>query len=556
MSTTSLLNFLKANWNGSRRLALACVMLVTASLTPIEAQTYQDLFDFNCAKGGCNPFDSGQLTQGLDGNLYGTTTDDNTNRHGTIFKMTPTGTRTQLVALNGTTGTRPVAGLTLASDGNFYGTTTSAAGGYGTVFRFTPPSTLTVLHVFNFTDGDTPESAPVEAKDGNLYGAASEGQTYRITLPAGTFKELPNKTPGFTYDPLLLASDGNLYGTTFNGGPGGSGPGTIFRMTTAGAIKVIHNFTGTGGDGSFPDSPLIQAPDGNLYGTTHDGGANGSGEIFKITLAGVFTTLHSFDVYSGGFRLNNDGGGPVAGLLFASDGNFYGTTSLGGAFGNGTLFRMTTGGAFTKLFDFGVSLESGPQPLSGLVEHTNGILYGVTDGSADSGSGNFYSLSLPNPIPILKVAGPVWVKPGEPVEILGNNLNEVSKITFAGVQAQFQPGSNTNLVAVVPSAAIDGVIMATLTTGEQIETQAAMRILPMISNLDPSSGAVGTQVNIVGGGFAKAKKVMFGGVVATSFTIVTPSTIRATVPTGAKTGKVVVTTPNGTATSAQTFTVK
>jgi uncharacterized repeat protein (TIGR03803 family) len=557
MSTARILSLLNAKLNDSRHLALACALLMAITAVPLRSQTYQDLYDFNCSTGGCNPFDSGQLTQGADGNLYGTTTDDNTTSgFGTIFMVTPSGTHTQLVQFNGTNGGDPIAGLTLASDGNFYGTTAAGGSGYGTVFRFTPPATLTVLHVFNFTDGYSPEGAPVEAKDGNLYGATYPGTTYRITLPAGTYKQLPNNTPGFTFDPLLLASDGNLYGTTFNGGPGGSGPGTVFRMTTAGAIKVIHNFTDTGNDGAFPDSPLTQAADGNLYGTTHDGGANNSGEVFKLTLAGNFTTLHSFDAYTGTFDLNNDGGGPVAGLLVASDGNLYGANSLGGAFGNGTLFRITTGGSFTKLFDFGTGIDSGPQPLATLVEHTNGIYYGVTDGSATSGSGNFYSLIPTNPIQILRVAGPVWVKPGDPVEILGNNLNEVSRITFAGVQAQFKTGSDTYLVAQVPRSAVDGRITATLVTSQKIKTQVAVHILPVITNLDPSSGPVGSKVSIVGGGFAGANKVSFGGIKATRFTVVTPSKIQATVPTGARTGKVTVITPNGSATSKQKFTVE
>lgn len=556
MSTTRILDLLKTKRTGSRHLALACALLIAMMSAPLRSQTYQDLYDFDCNTGACNPFDSGQLTQGADGNLYGTTTDDNTNNFGTIFMVTPSGTHMQLFQFNGSNGARPVAGLTLASDGNFYGTTSAGGKGYGTVFRFTPPSTLTVLHVFNFTDGSNPESAPVQAKDGNLYGATYPGTTYRITLPAGTFKQLPHNTPGFTIDPLLLASDGNLYGTTFNGGPGGSGPGTVFQMTTAGAIKVIHNFTDTGSDGGFPDSPLTQGADGNLYGTTAEGGTNNSGEIFKLTLAGSFTMLHSFDVYTGSFGVNNDGGGPVAGLLFASDGNLYGANSLGGAFGNGTLFRATTGGAFTKLYDFGTGLESGPQPLATLMEHTNGIYYGAADGSANSGSGNIYSLIPQGSIQILKVAGPVWVKPGDPVEILGNNLNEISTIAFAGVQAQFQPGSDTYFVAQVPFLAVDGLITATYLSGEQIESQMAMRILPVITNLDPLSGPVATNVTISGGGFVGAKKVTFGGVKTTSFTVLTPSKIQAKVPTGAKTGKVVVITPNGTATSKKKFTVK
>jgi uncharacterized repeat protein (TIGR03803 family) len=230
MATTRILNLLKTKRNGARHLAFACALLLAITVAQLHSQTYQDVYDFDCNTGACNPFDSGQLTQGTDGNLYGTTTDDNTDNFGTIFMVTPSGTHTTLVQFNGSNGASPIGGLTLASDGNFYGTATSGGKGYGTVFRFTPPSTLTVLHVFNFTDGYGPESAPVEAKDGNLYGATYPGTTYRITLPSGKFKQLAHNTPGFTFDPLLPASDGNLYGTTFNGGPGGSGLRGCQRM--------------------------------------------------------------------------------------------------------------------------------------------------------------------------------------------------------------------------------------------------------------------------------------------------------------------------------------
>jgi hypothetical protein len=169
--------------------------------------------------------------------------------------------------------------------------------------------------------------------------------------------------------------------------------------------------------------------------------------------------------------------------------------------------------------------------------------------------GVFYSLTPSNRILILIVEGPVWLKPGGPVEIFGNNLTHVINLTFGGVQAQFQAGSDTYLVATVPTSALDGLITATFDTGQQIQSQKVVHMLPNITNLDPSSGPVGTQVGIVGGGFAGTKKVTFGGVRATHFTVVNPTLIQAKVPTGAKTGKVGVTTPNGTATSKQTFTV-
>jgi hypothetical protein len=148
-----------------------------------------------------------------------------------------------------------------------------------------------------------------------------------------------------------------------------------------------------------------------------------------------------------------------------------------------------------------------------------------------------------------------WMILDQPVEILGQNLTGAINVQFGSVQARFQPGSDTYLTAEVPSAAIDSLITVTLATGEQVQSQQVVHILPKIGNLDPSNGPAGTQVNIVGGGFARTSKVTFGGVAATTFRVVSPSAIQATVPQGAMTGVVTVTTPNGRTASKQSFTV-
>jgi uncharacterized repeat protein (TIGR03803 family) len=554
-------------------------MLVTLSLlmfcaaaAPLHAQIFQDQYDFNCSLGGCFPYDFGQLTQGNDGNLYGTTVDGIASGGslglGTVFEVSTSGSYAPVWQFDGApTGELPMGGLTLASDGNFYGTA-SAGGtfGNGTLFRITSGGSLTVLHHFSNTEG-APLVAPVEANNGTidaLYGVTGSGTTYRVTLPAGTYKLLPNKAPGPTFGPFLLASDGNLYGTTQTGGT--NNLGTVFRMTTAGGIKIIHSFSGA--DGAAPEGPLTSdftnPWDGILYGTTDSGGLNNTGTVFQLTLSsGALKGLHNFDAYVGGFTCNNDGGNPTAGLLVASDGYFYGVTSGGGANCIGTIFRFALGGFFNKLFDFdesGVTSIYGETAYTTLMEHTNGCLFGLTSsGGASNGQtnpmGNFYSLCPEKLIQIVKVEGPIFVHPGVPVQILGNNLTQAVQVTFAGEQAQFQVGSDTYLVATVPSDAIDGLVAVTLAMGLQVETQSAMQILPLITNLDPTSGPVGTQVGIVGGGFNRTTKVTFGGVKATNFTVVSPTLIQAIVPTGARTGKVGVTTRNGTAKSKQTFTV-
>jgi uncharacterized repeat protein (TIGR03803 family) len=336
--------------------------------------------------------------------------------------------------------------------------------------------------------------------------------------------------------------------------------GTVFSVSTSGAINIVWSFTG-GSDGSAPESSLYQAGDGSLYGTADSGGSGSNGTFFKMTTSGSLIWSNSFDPYSGGFTCNNDGGNPSAALVPAGNGLFYGVASLGGANCDGTIFEVNSSGSFQKLFDLGecAACNFGEEADTTLLPF-NGSFYGLTNmGGAPNGQtnpmGNLYSLTPQNLIPSITTLCCAYVGPENPITVIGNGLSEVIQVTFGGVQAQFQLGSDTYLVAEVPTDAVDGPIVVTLATGAQIESQTNIHIVPIITNLDPPSGPVGTQVGIVGGGFAGATKVTFGGVKATNFTVVTPSLIQAIVPKHAKTGKVKVTTPNGTATSTQTFTV-
>jgi uncharacterized repeat protein (TIGR03803 family) len=233
-------------------------------------------------------------------------------------------------------GADPVAGLVQGSDGNFYGTTGGGgANGNGTVFRVTPSGSLTNL--WSFT--------------GNSDGAD----------PAAG---------------LVQGSDGNFYGTT--GGGGANGNGTVFRIAPSGSLTNLWSFT-VGSDGDWPGA-LVQGSDGNFYGTTYDGGAYGWGTVFRITPSGSLTALWSF---TGG----NDGGLPVAGLVQGSDGNFYGTTGGGGANGNGTVFRVTPSGSLTNLWSF-TGCSDGASPAAGLVQGSDGNFYGTTEGSGSGPSAN------------------------------------------------------------------------------------------------------------------------------------------------------------------------
>ena len=176
---------------------------------------------------------------------------------------------------------------------------------------------------------------------------------------------------------LIQARDGNLYGTTWLGGP--NGDGVVFRITKAGQLTVLHSFSGPDGADPVPDC-LVQASDGNLYGTTYHGGANGQGAVFRITTSGDLTLMHSFS--------GPDGGQPWAGLIQASDGNLYGTTSGGGPDGGGVVFRMRTSGSLTVLLSFAgqTPARGGFQPYGGLVHASSGNLSGTTLwGGADFG---------------------------------------------------------------------------------------------------------------------------------------------------------------------------
>jgi uncharacterized repeat protein (TIGR03803 family) len=542
----------------SRVAILACMILIALSGATLHAQfNYADVYDFGAlgCPAGCVPIDVGQLTRWSDGNFYGSAFQGaGSNDSGTLFRFNPSNGTVNLAwqFTDDAIGFEPNAALSLGSDGNFYGATTQTTATSTSVFRYTPPSTLTAIH--NFTPGEGPAvTAPTQARDGNFYGVVGQA-TYRITIPGGVYQLLPgtiSTSPSYGV-PLVAGLDGNLYGAAWNY-PNNA---TIFRLTTAGKVKVVHTFDGV--HGNVPTGFTLGA-DGNLYGTTVGGGANATGVIFKFTLPGhKLTVLHSFSSLPSSGQ-NSDGAEPSNGLLAASDGYLYGATSLGGNNTCGTLFRISTSGSFTKLAEFPNAdcVDEGTlAPDATLTENTDGTLYGVTQ---YNGAGNLYALVPTVPFHNIIFAGPIWVKPGVPVQILGDNLGEAESVTFGGVAGTFQPGSNTYLTAIAPDDAVDGPIVVTLTNPaggqEQVQSQQNMHILPVINNLDPARGHPGSQVEVAGGGFLGATKVTFGGIKAASFTVIAPNLLQVTVPAGAKTGKIAVTAPNGKATSTQKFVV-
>jgi uncharacterized repeat protein (TIGR03803 family) len=193
---------------------------------------------------------------------------------------------------------------------------------------------------------------------------------------------------GYTPDGgLVLASDGNFYGTTYSGGSHGTG--TVYRVTPAGAETVIYSFAGGPNDGAGPYGEVVQASDGNLYGMTSAGGANGFGTIFRVTLLGAEEVLHSFA------GAPTDGRYALNGLVQAGDGNFYGTTQLGGTFNQGTVFKMTPAGTVSVLYSFANASFNDPAiPDATLVVGSNGNLYGTAIGGGTSGYGVVFEITL------------------------------------------------------------------------------------------------------------------------------------------------------------------
>jgi len=395
------------------RVGLAVLGLLTLLLAPrasaapaASGPTFTTLYSFsalgsqNVNKDGASPETA--LTIGSDGNLYGTTFSGGTSGGGTVFNVTPAGVLTTLQSCSIATGEGFYWGTRLAvgSDGNFYGTTEGGGGAYdyGTVFKMTPKGVWTVLYLFTGgADGASPGAGLLLGRDGNFYGTTTRfggsglGTFFKIT-PSGALTTLYSfsGSDGFQpYGALVQGSDGAFYGTA-NGG-GANAFGSIFKITSAGALTTLYSFSarnaqGNNTDGAYPDAGLTVGSDGNFYGTANSGGAFGNGTVFKITPAGVFTALYSFGVGT------NDGASPSGALVQGSDGNLYGTTTGGGANVFGALFRITTSGVLTTLHSF--TGADGELPYAGLVMGSDGNFYGTASAGGANGSGTIFKLTM------------------------------------------------------------------------------------------------------------------------------------------------------------------
>ena len=261
---------------------------------------------------------------------------------------------------------------------------------------------------------------------------------------------------------LVQATNGDLYGTTQNGGLTIDG-GTVFKITPGGTLTTLYSFCSQSGctDGEEPFGRLVQAVNGDLYGTTTFGGANASyGTVFKITPSGTpLTTLHSFCS-----ERCRDGANPQAGLIQAANGDFYGTAVGGGANSEGTIFKITPSGTAAMLYSFcsQTGCMDGQLPAAALVQDTNGTFYGTTfaGGASDTcylGCGTVFSLSvgLGPFVETQTTSGEV----GAVVKILGTDLTGATSVGFNGTPAVFTVVSPSLITTTVPAGASTGKVI-------------------------------------------------------------------------------------------------
>ena len=535
-------------------LPLLCILATSFA----NAQNFSVLYDFDWpGKNDPTWFTStAMLAQGRDGNIYTTSVLGGPVDLGTVFSMTPSGVLSVPLAFSYQAGgSDPESGLILGRDGNFYGAVgyvynAVACNGLGSIFKITPKGVLTYLYTFPTTGTVGAPYQVLQGQDGNFYGGTptsydvcgviTNATIFKLT-PSGTLTTLlETNVPVGVYVLAFQATDGLFYGFD------ATNPGSIFRISPSGVFKILYQFDGT--HGGQPVG-LTLGTDGNFYGTTKQGGSDNDGVIFKLTPTGQFSVLHTF-----GSAM--DAWVPQSGVVQANDGYLYGVTPTGGASNNGAIYRISPDGTgYSVLYSFdGVSAAS---PGAALLQHTNGIFYGLSFGGGltcwyNQKCGTFYSFDMGlNPSVSLVVN---FGKVSSPVQILGQGFKTASKVSFGAATANFKVISDSYMTATVPSGATTGAVTIT-TIGATLTSNKTFRVTPQISSFIPASGPAGTPVTITGLSLTQASQVTFGGVAATSFTVSSDNQVTATVPAKAKTGVIRVVTAGGGAGSASQFTV-
>jgi uncharacterized repeat protein (TIGR03803 family) len=482
----------------------ACVVSLlwaTAAAAP-RAQTFTKLHTFDGTDGGGSAV---RLLQATNGMLYGTTAYGGASDSGTIYRIGTTGAFSSLYSFclqsGCPDGENPFGALVQARDGNFYGTTLNGGApgfctintGCGVVFKITASGAFTTLYSFcsqaSCADGATPAAGLVLGADGNLYGTTETGgpnancprgcgTVFRITLGGAltaihTFCSVSECLDGVAPTAgLILGNDNNFYGTTSGGGA--ATHGVVFKISSGGVLTTLYSFCSLSNctDGLGPVAAVAQGSDGNFYGTTSGGGADSAGTIFKLTPAGQLTTLYNLCSQSD----CADGEGASA-LVQATDGNFYGAMSAGGGNNEGTIFQISSSGTLATLYNFcpKSGCGDGVEPLGGLIQDTNGTLYGTAFAGGPTGHGSVYSLSVGlGPFVELQPASGVV---GAAVKILGTNLTGATSVAFNGTAAVFTVVSSSEITTTVPTGATSGKVRV-VTPGGPLTSNTTFRVLP------------------------------------------------------------------------------
>lgn len=471
---------------------LAAIFVTTAHPAQAQHAVYTSLYSWPYATHDWAPI--GTLTLGQDGNFYGTSNFDVSN----VFVISPSGTGENIIAT--------------APDG---GSECEWAEGFGGLY-----------------------GGVLLGLDGNLYGTCNswnyDGEGVYFKVNEGSFSPVYSFSNGQTnfLNPLVLGTDGNFYGTTSNGGS--EGYGEVFKLTSSGTLTVLYNFQGIpGNDGEYPEGPLTLGTDGNFYGITNEGGTvdtdSGAGTFYRISPSGQYKLLYTFPPSNlGGFGLY-----PAAGVTEGTDGNYYGSTFTGGTYDEGTIFKITTAGKITYLHSFNPSTDNADAPYYPLTLGSDGNFYGVGDSYASGGYG----------------------------------AESLYQITSKGKYTDIYHGfgtpdncENINTQGCLPSSPLfqhpSGVFYGLTQQGGPNGTGTFYSFstgLKPFALLQLPLGTVGSTLGIWGTNLTTTESVSFGGTTAASFNAVSDTFMSVTVPSGALTGTVSVTTSSATLNSTMSF---
>lgn len=466
----------------------------------------------------------------------------------------PAQTLNYFADLSAGNGWEPYASVVQGTDGNFYSAGTDGIfGGGGNMFRMTPTGEISSVYKFcsqpDCADGGSMLSAPVVGTDGNLYGVAAGGGGSGATGTAGgtvfrmavdgqyaviyKFCSMSDCADGAWPNGIILGSDGNFYGTTVYGGVGDGGPGVIFKVTPDGTYTRLHAFCAEANcaDGEKPFFPPVEGNDGNFYGVA--GNAGGGGVLYKVTSSGEYSVLHTFcDSTKGDCP---DGSEPYA-IVKDAEGNFVGTACCGST-GYGVVFKITPGGQYTVLHHFGA--ETLGSPSTPLILGSDGNLYGTLMGG---GSGSWVAPARGGIYEITSKGG---------FKALYGFCRWCSGSGFNLLDPLYQ-GTDGNFYGTTAYGGAGGVHGEAVGFGTVF--QFSNSLSPFVKTI-PAAAKAGATVLILGYGLTGTSSVTFNGVPAT-FTVESDTYIRATIPAGAKTGKVsVVTALSGTLNSNSQFLV-